>query len=169
MPKDCCGNVSLVQPFRLLVIDEVKPVAIAKQFTVVSLTNDGAGGGVAKMFAESLDNGSYDRCTDVRLEIRRDGDFSSSSSDNDYPVDRRYPCGEIGNDTYNNDGHESDLDTDPDDGRYVKFCCRDLDAATVDVNGDGELDAGYVKVWLRVWDNANMTFDDKATRSTEMK
>ena len=146
--KDCCGNISLVEPFLLMVIDEVKPVAIAKQFTVVSLTNDGDGGGVAKLFAESLDNGSYDRCTDVRLEIRRDG-----------PPRGRYSCGEIGNDTYNNDGHESDLDRDPDDGRYVKFCCSDLDAKTEDVNGDGELDAGYIKVWLRVWDNANMTFD----------
>mgnify|MGYP000465830920 CR=1 FL=1 len=32
----------------------------------------------------------------------------------------------------------------------------DLTNATVDVNGDGDLDAGYVKVWLRVWDDGDM-------------
>jgi hypothetical protein len=171
---DCCGNVSLVQPFELTVIDDVAPVAIAKQYTVISLSNvedfDESGDldGIAKMYAESLDNGSYDRCTDVHLEIRRDGVYSSRGTLTDYPVDRSYPCGEVGNDSYNDDGHswdipsDSNTSVDPDEGAYVKFCCRDLSEEVVDANGDGEVDEadrGYHKVWLRVWDNADMSVD----------
>ena len=202
--KDCCGNISNAQTLVVTIYDGIAPVAIAKQFTVVSLSNVPGNEGTAKMFAESLDNGSYDRCTDVHLEIRRDGlyDADNGSTDLDYtsphnkvdqawccpsnnptctPV-RSYPCDEIGNDTYNTDyvldsdgfptetaiynGHSWDLpagcnrDIDPDHGRYVKFCCADLEAATVDVNYDGVNDQGYVKVWLRVWDNADMSMDD---------
>ena len=178
---DCCGNKSLVQPFIVEVYDGVAPVAIAKQFTVVSLTDDNNDDGIAKIFAESLDNGSYDNCSDVKLEIRRDGFFGRvGANDADYtrwdsllppfigfpgPF-AQYPCDVIGNDTYNDDGHSWDLpngfnrQTDPDNGEYVKFCCYDVNAATVDVNNDNILDPGYVKVWLRVWDNADMTFDD---------
>ena len=38
----------------------------------------------------------------------------------------------------------------------MKFCCEDLTNATVDVDNDGELDAGYVEVWMRVWDDGDM-------------
>ncbi|NNF36610.1 MAG: T9SS type A sorting domain-containing protein [Saprospiraceae bacterium] len=187
---DCCGNKSLVQPFIVEVYDGVAPVAIAKQFTVVSLSDDNNDDGIAKIFAESLDNGSYDNCSDVKLEIRRDGFFGrTGANDGDYtrwdsllppfvgfpgPY-AQYPCDEIGNDTYNTDydingnpivnGHSWDLPSgfnrqiDPDGGEYVKFCCYDVTAATVDVNNDNILDPGYVKVWLRVWDNANMSMD----------
>ncbi|NNF33417.1 MAG: T9SS type A sorting domain-containing protein [Saprospiraceae bacterium] len=172
---DCCGNVSAGFPVTINVWDGVAPVAIAKQFSVISLSNvPGENEGIAKMFAPSLDNGSYDRCTDVHLEIRRDG-YYATGGDRDWDLDYlndnagcgtlRYPCDVIGNDTYDNTGHSWDIpngcnsDIDPDRGEYVKFCCADLEAETVDVNYDGVLDAGYVKVWLRVWDNANMSMD----------
>jgi len=141
---DGCGN-STSTTFTVTVIDATPPVVVALQNIVVSLSST-EGDGIAKVFVESIDNGSYDGCTDVKLEVRRDSDA----------------CDISGNDTYNDDGHSFDGSSnpnspnyDPDGGAYIKFCCADLYDATVDIDEDGELDAGYVKVWLRVWDDGD--------------
>ncbi len=144
---DCCGNVTSVDA-TVTVVDGTPPVAVAKQNIVVSLTSSGTNNtGLAKIFAGSVDNGSHDGCTDVRLELRRDEDN----------------CDVRGNATYNADGHPQDGSPnpnspsyDPDGGAFVTFCCDDITNAVVDVNGDGENDPGYVKVWLRVWDDGDM-------------
>ena len=145
---DCCGNQASY-PFTITVEDNTPPVVVAKQNIVISLTSPSTGDdGLAKLYAESIDNGSYDGCSnEVRLEVRRDEDN----------------CDIRGNATYNADGHPQDGSPnpnspsyDPDNGAYVKFCCEDLTNAVVDVNGDGENDPGYVKVWLRVWDDGDM-------------
>ncbi len=145
---DCCGNEASY-PFEVRVVDLSPPVVVAKQNVVISLTSGSTSAdGLAKLYAESIDNGSYDGCTsEVRLEVRRDEDN----------------CDVRGNATYNADGHPEDGSPnpnspsyDPDGGAFVKFCCADLTNAVVDVDGDGELDAGYVKVWLRVWDDGDM-------------
>jgi len=145
---DCCDNEESY-PFQVTVIDATPPVVAVVQNIVISLTSGGSssGDGLAKLYAQSVDNGSHDGCSDVKLEVRREDDI----------------CDIIGNTTYNADGHPQDGSPnpnspsyDPDGGAYVKFCCDDISNATVDVNGDGELDAGYVKVWLRVWDDGDM-------------
>jgi hypothetical protein len=145
--SDCCGNVTSVDA-SFTVVDGAPPVAVAKQNIVISLTSSGTSNtGLAKLFASSVDNGSHDGCTDIRLEIRRDEDN----------------CDIRGNATYNADGHPQDGSPnpnspsyDPDGGAYVKFCCDDITNSVVDVNGDGENDPGYVKVWMRVWDDGDM-------------
>ena len=144
---DECGN-STKTSFTITTLDQTPPVAIAKMNLVVSLTGPSSGGdGIAKIFAESVDNFSFDGCSHVRLEIRRDQDV----------------CNFSGNTTYNANGHPEDGSSnpnspnyDPDQGAYVKFCCEDITNATVDINDDGELDPGYVRVWLRVFDDGNM-------------
>lgn len=137
---DCCENVG-IDTVRITVADLMSPVAISKEFVVVSLTNGGDGKGIAKIFPQSIDNGSHDACSAVKLEIRRDTDN----------------CNVPGNDTYNDDGHSFDgnsdpnhPDYDPDKGNSVKFCCADLTGVE---NG---VQFGIVKVWLRVWDDADM-------------
>lgn len=144
--RDCCGNESEFI-MHVNVIDKTPPIAIAKQHIVISLTSDGQNGGTAKLFANSVDNGSYDSCTPVHLELRREKDDSK-------PKDG---CGYTGNFTYNNDGHTFDGSSnpsspsyDPDEGAYVKFCCDDL------TDFSGEFPFGIVKVWLRVWDDGDM-------------
>ena len=139
--SDCCGNVTTADAI-VTVLDGAPPVAVVKQNIVVSLTSSNTSNdGFAKIYVPSVDNGSHDGCTDVRMEIRRD-------SDN---------CDIRGNATYDgNQNHPNDANLDPDGGAYVKFCCADLSAADYDVDGDGTNDAGYVKVWLLVWDDANM-------------
>ena len=137
---DCCENIG-IDTVKVSVRDLTSPVAISKEFVVVSLTNGGDGNGVAKIYAASIDNGSHDGCTGVKLEIRRDVDS----------------CHFKGNTTYNADGHSFDgssnpnsPDYDPDNGAFVKFCCSDL----TDV--ENGVPFGKVKIWLRVWDDGDM-------------
>ena len=131
---DCCGNVGL-DSLRIFVVDNNAPVAVTKEFLTLSLTNteELIRTGTAKLFAHQIDNGSYDNCNIIHLEVRRE--------------DKAPACANLGsggynnNLTYNNDGHEYDNVADTDSGSYVKFCCEDI--------------GKEVKVWLRVWDDAN--------------
>lgn len=145
---DCCGNEESY-PFTVFIYDTTPPTAVAKLDIVVSLTiGNTSEDAYAKMFAESVDDGSHDGCSDIlKLELRRDTD----------------PCGIKGNTTYNADGHPQDGSSNPgasnfdsDDGAFVKFCCEDVTNAVIDVDGDGVNDIGYVKVWFRVWDDGDM-------------
>jgi len=136
---DCCGN-STAHPVNVTVSDGTPPVAVANENIVVSLTTAINSDGVAKLYATSVDNGSHDGCGPVKLEVRREEEY----------------CAIIGNTTYNNDeNHPFDDIDDPDNGEYVKFCCSDLDANGIDVDGDGINDYAQYKVWLRVWDDGD--------------
>lgn len=139
---DCCGNTEIVD-VEVHVVDGTPPVVVALEYINVSLSENpldttSIGGG--KLFTSSVDQGSYDNCSGIHMEIRRHEDA----------------CDVTGNDTYSNripelcDPWYDNNDTD--DGQFVKFCCADLSA---DGDGDGEVD-GLVKVWVRVWDDANM-------------
>ncbi len=141
---DCCGNTTS-QTVLLTVADKTAPVASAFQNLVVSLTSSGTNNdGLAKLYAHQVNNGSHDGCSEVHIEIRRD-------SDN---------CDIRGNATYNADGHPQDgspnptsPNYDPDNGEHVKFCCADL----TEIDPETGRPYGIVKVWLRVWDDGNMS------------
>ncbi len=139
---DCCGNTTTVE-VPVSVQDATPPVAITKQDIVISLVpSPGNPGepGITKMFAGSVDNGSFDGCGDIKLEIRRDVEA----------------CGILSNLTFNNDTIHSNDDTlDLDDGKFIQFCCNDLVEFGVDENGDGINDYAQIKVWLRVWDDGD--------------
>ena len=138
---DCCENIAS-EPVTVTVSDVTPPVAITKQDVVISLIpnpGDPNVPGVTKIFAESIDNGSFDGCGRVKLEIRRENDS----------------CGFVGNTTYNNDGHSFDDEMDTDNGAFVQFCCSDLDEFGIDANGDGINDYAQLQVWLRVWDDGD--------------
>jgi len=138
---DCCGNTT-VEEVLVTVVDATPPVAITKRDIVVSLIpNPGntSEPGITKIFATNIDNGSFDGCGDVKLEIRKDIDG----------------CNILGNLTYNNDGHANDDSLDMDEGKFIQFCCNDLAEFGVDEDGDGAIDYARFKVWLRVWDDGN--------------
>ncbi len=138
---DCCDNVTSAGAY-VTVIDGTPPVAITKQDIVLSLIPNPYSDsikGLTKIFAESVDNGSFDGCGPVKLEIRRDSDY----------------CGFLGNTTFNDDYHSHDSEFDPDNGRYVTFCCDDLVDNGIDADGDGNIDYAQIKVWLRVWDDGD--------------
>lgn len=137
--SDCCGNIAST-PITVRIKDVTPPIPTAVQNIVVNLTTDGDPvTGIAKVFATSVDNGSYDSCTDVKIEIRRN----------------EIACGYSGNGTFNADGHPNDgssfptfFNFDPDDGAYIKVCCEDIPVDST---------YGIVEVLLRVWDDGNQT------------
>ncbi len=132
--QDCCGNTSTSE-VKVTVRDNTAPVAITTESIVVQLTSNFQGNGIAKLYAEDVDNHSYDGCSDVKVEIRRN--------------DGNIWCHE-GNASFNNDGHNDDLDTDDDNGEFVKFCCEDL--ILIDENGQTY---GLFEVQIRVWDDGD--------------
>ena len=146
MVNDSCDNVFDCE-FEVVVLS-VSPTVVLKQNIVVALSSTSTSGeAMATLHAESVDNGSFNPCSLIKLEIRREEDL----------------CGISGNATYNADGHPNDgdpdpssADYDPDDGQSVKFCCDDATSTLYDVDGDGMNDIGYIKVWMRVWDDSDM-------------
>ncbi len=139
---DCCDNVTS-EGVVVTVVDATPPVAVTKQDIVVSLIpNPGQPNqhsGLTKIFAENVDNGSFDGCGPVKLEIRRETEYC------DFPSSL----------TYNNDFHPMDDTLDLDDGKFVTFCCNDLADHGVDEDGDGVNDYALIKVWMRVWDDGD--------------
>ncbi|MCB0648256.1 MAG: T9SS type A sorting domain-containing protein [Saprospiraceae bacterium] len=135
--SDCAGNLAS-DSIVIKVVDKVAPVAVTKEYIVVSLTRSGVEGGeepgIAKVTTSMIDNGSYDNCSGVKLELRREaGDPSCLNVGlNDYN----------NNLTYDNTGHKEDHPYDTDGGEFVKFCCEDI--------------GKELKIWLRVWDDADM-------------
>ncbi len=132
--QDCCGNVSTSE-VRITVRDNTAPVAVTQESLVIQLTTDLQGDGVAKIFAEDIDNHSFDACSDVKLEVRRN--------------DGNIWCHQ-GNATFNDDGHTNDTENDDDNGAFVMFCCEDL----VLIDDDGQT-YGLYDVQLRVWDDGD--------------
>ena len=63
---DACGN-STDAFFEVIVVDEVPPVAVCDEHTVVTVTGDCG----ARAYAETFDDGSFDNCTPVHFEVRR--------------------------------------------------------------------------------------------------
>jgi hypothetical protein len=116
--EDGCGNVGQSTTYTLDVIDDIVPVAVCDEITQVAVSSDG----LAVVYAETFDDGSYDNCCLDRLEVRR----------------MAQTCGINGNTTFDNDGDANDSNSDPDDGAFVTFCCSDI--------GNENM------VVLRVWD-----------------
>ena len=63
---DDCGNKSECAT-EIGVVDNLAPIAVCDQKTVITLTNDGT----AKAFAESFDDGSLDNCKIAEMKVAR--------------------------------------------------------------------------------------------------
>lgn len=91
---DDCGNVT--EAFtEVEVVDNVPPVAICDEFTVVTLTSNGR----AYIYAPTFDDGSYDNCSDIELHVRRMSDPCNqpdeSTAFRDYV---EFCCADVGQD-----------------------------------------------------------------------
>lgn len=86
---DDCGNITYAFT-EVDVVDNVPPVAVCDQFTVVTLTNTG----YAYVEALSFDDGSHDNCTDVSFRVRRMVSGCGSSGFGDYVI---FCCTDLGN------------------------------------------------------------------------
>ena len=63
---DSCGNSSSKYK-KITVSDGTAPVAVCDEFTIATLSADGK----ARVYTNSFDDGSYDNCSEVTLEVRR--------------------------------------------------------------------------------------------------
>ncbi|WP_235299088.1 T9SS type A sorting domain-containing protein [Portibacter marinus] len=148
---DCCNNIA-IDTFLVTVEDQVPPVVVADRHTVVSLSQF-AEEGLAKVFAETFDDGSFDGCGPIGFTVRRMGTACSGNLPGEGSV-----AGDD-DDLENEDG--TDDDDMPGDGEgtkasdiwfdYIHFCCDDL---VRDEDGDGEVDP--VMVLFQVCDDADM-------------
>ncbi len=89
---DACGN-STECFTEIDVFDNVPPVPVCDEFTVVTLTTDG----MAWVKAETFDDGSHDNCTPVSFDVRRmtSGCGVSTSTWDDQV---KFCCADVGDD-----------------------------------------------------------------------
>ncbi len=159
--QDCCGNVGTVDVL-VHVIDDVPPTPIVLENLVVGLSGSPfvEEDGVAKIYADELDNGSHDgNCGPVRFEVRRVAGAPTCFNEGNN--------GYNNNLTFNNNFDTDDNNNDNDNGDYVTFCCMDLDSTGVDATTGLAIAYGIHKVILRIWDSGSdmipNTADDNHT------
>ncbi|MBV6471834.1 MAG: hypothetical protein JPMHGGIA_00084 [Saprospiraceae bacterium] len=121
--EDCCGNITKKR-IALDVQDNVPPVAVCEQRTVVSINgNQSSGENFAKIFAESFDQGSFDNCQPhiffkvIRMDHLRGTNNGSNTAQ---PDDGSNCAGINGDDNAILDGNQIYFDD------HVKFCCSDV-------------------------------------------
>lgn len=144
--EDCAGNQTK-KTTTIHIQDLVAPTVILKQNIVVSLSGSSQGSdGYAKLFHTSIDNGSYDPCSGVRVEIRRK---MGNSCDNDgiNRLNNNLTYSNIAATGTTNSWVHTDNDmADTDGGQFVTFCCSDIMPG---------MTYGLHDVEVRVWDDAN--------------
>ncbi len=88
---DECGNSNSCR-YEVLVRDLAQPVTICDRNTVVSLSSDG----YAFLYAKDLDDGSFDECGEVTLEIRRMDAVLCDLNDLNFGNEVQFCCDDIG-------------------------------------------------------------------------
>ncbi|RMD68581.1 MAG: hypothetical protein D6818_11380, partial [Bacteroidetes bacterium] len=97
---DACGNESSTD-LPITVYDKIPPVAVCDEITELAINNSNANGGsCATLFAEDLDDGSYDNCGEVYfLAAKMTGNGASFSQDiynRCYYPSLEFCCDEVG-------------------------------------------------------------------------
>jgi hypothetical protein len=152
---DCCSNRTQ-KNIQIIVQDRIGPVPVAKEFITLSLSSGNTGiKGLAILTPQNVDNGSYDNCSKIYMEVRReDGSPACSNLGLLWDHDNNGDTPSIpwnNNITYNGTTnglgqnvplHFQDNRYDNDNGQKAFFCCEDI--------------GREVKVFLRVWDDGDM-------------
>ena len=90
--EDACGNLTSVS-IKVNVIDEIPPVAVCIESTVVFLANDGIG----VLSAEVFDDGSFDNCCVEGFQVRRLGIDCDGNDDSPYGPFVTFCCEDVDN------------------------------------------------------------------------
>jgi len=88
---DECGNKSNCS-YIVIVEDDIIPYAICDEHTQVSLTSNG----IARLFANTLDDGSYDNCGIEKFEVSKLTDACGNGSDLVFGPYVDFCCEEVG-------------------------------------------------------------------------
>ncbi len=148
LATDDCGNYGASDLCPFFVVDNAEPVAVCQNDLTIGLSsaqiNIGNSLGFARIFATEIDEGSWDACSEVHLQVRRFVpldclDFYESAVGVN-----------LGADTVKLKKGSAALDGETgvwtDWNNYVDFICCDLNEKIV--------------VELGVWDNANRSVDE---------
>jgi hypothetical protein len=98
---DKCENVSLPKTVTVTVVDKSAPVLVAKEKIVINLTANGLTRNDSllaegKLFTTNVDNGSYDMCSPVKLEVRRKGIEKCDTDNDEWRPFVKFCCEDVG-------------------------------------------------------------------------
>lgn len=121
--SDDCDNISTVIE-RIIIQDTKPPVAVCVHYTKVALTanldvNGNYTDGIARVFASSFDNGSYDNCEIYDLKVMRMSQTTRTYCGQTHNTNENPRLGSTPNPFNPNAPHWRD---------YVDFCCEDIAA-----------------------------------------
>ena len=88
---DACGNISSCD-YTFTVEDTAPPIAVCDQHTVASIGSDG----IAVIDALTFDDGSYDNCSDLTIDVRKLNDSCGNGSNLSFGNSVSFCCNEIG-------------------------------------------------------------------------
>ena len=149
--EDVCGNRSECT-FYISSLDETPPVVVCDHHTRVSLTEDfGINHGLTKIPASAIDDGTFDNCGPVTLEVRR---MSSC-------IDFDWTTGGAGVDETPN-GVVNAADKGMSFSSYVPFACCDAGAGVIMVELRAEDQFGNFSSCM-----VEVEVDDKLSPSIE--
>ncbi len=132
---DQCGNSDSVS-FRVIIVDDVAPVAICDVALQISLTGNTGGYGTATLFAKDIDEGSHDSgCGKVKLSAVRMEDWVNRVRDcnNNFIGYEPATCAPLTDDidageVVSKEGciyNEKNIESVTRAGEFVRFCCED--------------------------------------------
>jgi len=122
---DCCGNET-VHEVEITIVDNIPPVPVCDQHTVVSMTSSASpSDDYVCINASTFDDGSYDNCNDVWFKVIRMEDLLGTV--NGSTRNNTVACGVLnGDDDLSRSGIQKYFDDE------VCFCCADVgDTVTV--------------------------------------
>ena len=152
--EDLCGNVGESNTCEFFVLDQTPPVAVCDDELTLSVSSGGnvENTGLGRIFASDIDEGSWDNCTEVWLQVRR---FVP-----EHCVEEYQATAAVGltpkKITIDKPGAQVDGQTG-----YWTVWADYLDVVCCDAGTHRE--GGKVLVELGVWDNANMSTDEYGT------
>jgi len=156
---DCCGNITR-KLVRINVIDNVPPVPVCRRGTIVSLANNqSTGEGVAKLYAEDLNEGSHDNCAPhlyykvIRMEELLDGRDRATRNGVLPPYDNRRSCNGLNGDDHPGaaaPGNQVYFDD------FTKFCCADVGTTVMVVLRVTDKNPGSGPIHPNTWTNISL-------------
>lgn len=88
--SDACGNTTRCR-IEVLIVDELDPVAVCDEHTVISINEQGVG----KLYATSVNSGSFDNCTLDSMAIRRMTDWCGIPGNTDFGPSVTFCCEDL--------------------------------------------------------------------------
>jgi hypothetical protein len=120
--EDCCGNSSS-KKIVIRIIDNSPPIAVCVKNRPVTITgNQAPGNNYAKLFADIIDDGSFDNCGPIVFKVIRSDNLGNSKNGSE--VDQ--PTGNIDCNKFNGDDNLNTIGNQIYFDDYTNYCCEDI-------------------------------------------